>query len=108
MAEKTDYDYFADFYHKWIPESLWGYVGAVVSTSITRLESEGFTREEAYLWLEALSILQLYRMAFPLPPVPVSVFIPDPHVYTEQELMAMLARGETIPETEYIGFEGYY
>jgi len=38
----------------------------VVLSSMQRLEDEGFTPEEARFWLEALTILQLYRMGYPM------------------------------------------
>lgn len=99
---------YADFTKKFIREDMWGLMGAVVQRSITKLEDEGFTREEAEDYLEELTIIQLYRMNFPLPPVSIEVYIPDPIVYTEQQIMDMTSRGETIPVQEYAGFEGYY
>lgn len=97
---------YADFTHRFIDESIWPYMGGVVQTSLAKLEDEGFTRDEAILYLKSLTILQLYRMNFPLPPVSREVWLPEPKVYTEQEIMAMIAAGETIPQTEYTGFEG--
>jgi len=108
MAEKNDVDLYADFTYKFVIESIWPFMGAVVQTSIAKLENEGFTREKATLYLKSLTILQLHRMGFPLPPINVQEWVPEPKVYTEQELMAMLAKGETIPTTEYTGFEGRY
>lgn len=106
MPERNDVDIYADFTHDWTDRSIWPFMGVVVQTGIAKLEDEGFTREEATLYLKALTILQLHRMDFPLPPIDVREWVPEPKVYTEQELMAMLARGETIPQEEYTGFEG--
>ena len=98
-----DYSVFA---YRFIVEGLFPFMGSVVKTSLAKLEDEGFTKEEALFYLEELTIVQLYRMNFPLPPVSISVYVPDPKVYTEYEIMAMAARGETIPQAEYTGFEG--
>jgi len=108
MAEKSDFDIYADFTHDWTDRSIWPFMGGVVQTGIARLENEGFTREEATLYLKSLTILQLHRAGFPLPPINVKEWVPEPKVYTEQEIMAMIAKGETIPQREYTGFEGRY
>ena len=66
MAEPTDLDIINDFAHRWITEVVWPYIGGVVSETIPMLEAEGFTNKEAWFWLEALTILQLYRMGYPM------------------------------------------
>lgn len=106
MAVLREDQTYVDFTHRFIDESIWPFMGKVVQTSITKLEDEGFTRDEAILYLKSLTILQLTRMKFPLPPVSRRVYVPDPKVYTEAEIMAMSAAGETIPQIEYTGFEG--
>ena len=64
MAEPTDTEFYAEKSHKWMVDGVWPYIGAVVDRSITKLEAEGFTRDEARFWMVCLSILQLYRMDF--------------------------------------------
>ena len=106
MAVLREDQTYADFTHRFIDESIWPYMGKLVQTSITKLEDEGFTRDEAILYLKSLTILQLTRMKFPLPPVSRSVWVPELKVYTEAEIMRMSAAGETTPGDEYTGFEG--
>ena len=106
MAEKSEVEHFLDWCHRWIVEGVYPIIGGVVNTGIAKLEAEGFTREEARYWLEALTVLQLIRIGYPIPPHQYRVWVPDPIVYTEHQLMAMVAAGETIPGMEYTGFEG--
>jgi hypothetical protein len=106
MAVLREDQTYADFAHRWIVESVWPFIGGVVQTGLAKLEAEGFTHTEALIHLEALTHVQLHRLGFRMPPVSRDVYIPEPKVYTEQEIMALLAAGETIPQTEYTGFEG--
>jgi len=99
---------YADFAHKFITVGCWGFMGDVVDRSIAKLEAEGFTNKEARYWLEALTILQLIRIGMPVPPGRHRFWVPDPIVYTEADIMAMIAAGVTIPATEYEGFEGFH
>lgn len=106
MAEKTDLEHFLDWSHRWVVEGIYPVIGAVVQSGIARLEAEGFTREEAQFWLEALTILQIIRIDMPVPGYWYRYWVPDPIVYTEREIIDMTTRGETIPGGEYEGFEG--
>lgn len=106
MAEKSDIEHFLDWSHKWIVEGVYPIIGGVVQAGIAKLEAEGFTNKEARYWLEALTILQLIRIGYPIPPFQQSYWVPDPKVYTEAEIMQMTANGEALPATEYTGFEG--
>lgn len=106
MPEKTDVEWFLDWSHRWVVEGVYPIIGAVVQEGIARLEAEGFTRAEAWFWLEALTILQLIRIGMPVPPFQQRYWVPEPPVLTEAEILAMLARGEAIPGYEYKGFLG--
>lgn len=108
MAEKTPIEFFLEWSHRWVVEGIYPIIGTVVQSGIARLEGEGFTNEEARFWLEALTILQIVRIGMPVPPHQERYWVPDPKVYTEAEILAMIARGETIPAVEYTGFEGRY
>ena len=108
MAEKTDIERFLDWSHRWVVEGIYPIIGGVVNNGVTRLEAEGFTKEEARFWLEALTILQIIRIDMPVPPHQYRVLVPDPPVLTEADIMRMIAAGETIPAMEYEGFEGRY
>ena len=108
MPEKTDIELFLDWSHRWVTEGVYPIIGVVVNKGIARLEAEGFTNEEARFWLEALTILQLIRIGYPVPPFRQRYWVPDPPVLTEYDIMRMIAAGETIPATEYEGFEGRY
>lgn len=80
MPDKSDYDIYADFSHRYITEGVWPYIGGVVQTSISKLEAEGFTREEATFWIECLTTLQLYRMDYPMGPVIYRYLIEKPPI----------------------------
>jgi len=67
MSHLRDINLIADFAHRWITEVVWPYIGGQVSVSIRRLQQEGFSYSEASFWLEALTILQIYRMGYVLP-----------------------------------------
>ena len=108
MAEKSDVELFVDWSRRWVTEGVYPIIGKVVKEGRKKLEGEGFTDEEALYWLEALTILQLIRIGYPIPPHQQRYWVPDPRVYTEMEIIQMAAAGETIPATEYEGFEGRY
>lgn len=108
MAEKTDVEHFLDWSHRWVVEGIYPIIGGVVNTGIAKLEAEGFTKEKARYWLEALTILQLIRIGMPVPPFQQRYWVPDPPVLTEADIMRMTAAGETLPGMEYEGFEGRY
>lgn len=116
--------------HRWVTENIWPYIGAPVQRSITKLEGEGFTRAEATEFMEALTILQLYRMGYYAPPEWTKVeagYITDKYsvaqidsmiargqvfyeyqeMYSEAQIESMLQRGVALPGWEpYEGFEG--
>ena len=69
MTNRELIEIFADAGHRMIIEDIWPYIGGIVSDSLGLLEAEGFTPEEARFWLEALTILQIYRMGYDLGPV---------------------------------------
>jgi hypothetical protein len=108
MAEKTDIELFLDWSQRWVVEGIYPIIGSVVNNGLAKLEAEGFTREEARYWLEALTILQVVRIGMPVPPFQQRYWVPEAKVYTEQEILAIAAAGETIPTIEYTGFEGRY
>lgn len=78
MAEPTDIEIYADKSKRWMVEGIYPYIGAPVNASITKLEAETFTREEASFWIMCLAILQLHRMAFPMGPIVYTEYIGKP------------------------------
>ena len=69
MTDQEAIDIIADKVHRWVTGVVWPHIGGVVGVSIAKLEAEGFTREEARFWVEALTVLQLHRMGYPMSPV---------------------------------------
>ena len=108
MVEKTEVERFLEWCHRWIVEGVYPVIGSIVNTGIAKLEGEGFTNKEARYWVEALTVLQLIRVGYPIPPFQERYWVPDPPVLTEYDIMRLTQSGETLPGGEYTGFEGIH
>jgi len=109
LAEKRDQVdedilIFVEHSHRWVTEGIWPVMGANVNIAIAKLEDEGFARDEARLFLEGLTILQLKRMDYKMGPVIYRYRVPAPRELTESEIREMIKEGEAIPASdEYVG-----
>ncbi|GAI90229.1 unnamed protein product [marine sediment metagenome] len=93
MPGQTTIDIIADFAHRWVTEVIWPYIGGVVDTSIAKLEGEGFTHQEARFWIEALTILQLYRMNYYMGGVWHRYEVTEIPVLSEAQLESLYQQG---------------